>query len=731
MIRRNLALVTIAGSLMALVLAACNLGTPITTRGGGGTDVGGISGTLVDAGGTPVAGAQVRVVPVVPEGLGKVSDMAMPRPDSAVTNASGTFEIPGLATGTYNLVALVTNDTLSLGVFVEGIVVTGGNRETNIGARTLELTAEIRIEIREDDGPPLQGALCLLGGTPFQAVSGASGTCDFGVLPPGVFSLTVTHPDLQFTISGQLAALPGLAGAFSLADIIGGSHAVQPAPRPAVPVNGGILTDTVATFFWTPVTGAVRYHLQIATDSMFSTASLRYNDSLFFTHYLYVAGLEAGNTQYWRVRAITLHGRTDWSATWSYTTPNPSQEPPVPDPVSKPVAPVNLTATLADTEGGKATVILGWDLPVPIGKAPGSGTFVLRSPGDGMCHAPGSQTSCAISGLDWGVAYTFSAVSSNPLGLGDTSAAIVFTPIPSPPALVGPQGGAVGSPVTFVWHSVAGAVRYRMQVATDTLFLPQNLLVEDTIPSERIWSTQNLPQATTLAWRVRAEFAGGVTAWSPALSFGTSGHQVAALQAPSLILPVQGAVNISPYPPPMFIWNSVSDATGYHLQVALDTGFTSLVVNDSVLHDTNRTVGEVGYLASYYWRVRALNPAGTSAWSEVRNFSTSDNMPPDSIAPFPAGPPGAPTIMSAVVASAPGAATASVTVTWSPPADTVTGTFVSAAPSGSCYAPSQQTSCTLPGLTWGVEYSMRAIAANAFGTGDTSAVYLFTPVPQE
>jgi hypothetical protein len=74
---------------------------------------------------------------------------------------------------------------------------------------------------------------------------------------------------------------------------------------------------------------------------------------------------------------------------------------------------------------------------------------------------------------------------------------------------------------------------------------------------------------------------------------------------------------------------------------------------------------------------------------------------------------------------------ASVTISWDPPEDNgghpVTGTFALGTPGGSCFSP-QQNSCTIPNLTWGTQYTFRAVARNQVGTGDTSEPVQFTPL---
>lgn len=72
-----------------------------------------------------------------------------------------------------------------------------------------------------------------------------------------------------------------------------------------------------------------------------------------------------------------------------------------------------------------------------------------------------------------------------------------------------------------------------------------------------------------------------------------------------------------------FSWNPRGYVTGYHLQVASDSLFRLLVMNDSLLTAGSDTLKSVTPKAKYYWRIRARNYAQTSSWSQVWSFTTT------------------------------------------------------------------------------------------------------------
>jgi len=97
-------------------------------------------------------------------------------------------------------------------------------------------------------------------------------------------------------------------------------------------------------------------------------------------------------------------------------------------------------------------------------------------------------------------------------------------------------------------------------------------------------------------------------------------YPLSAPQAPVLTYPPNGWVDLTLTD--TLTWNASTGATSYHVQLATDTGFTNLVVNDSTPTTTTRIVSGLNPLTFYYWRVNAKNAAGTSAYSSRFSFKT-------------------------------------------------------------------------------------------------------------
>lgn len=71
----------------------------------------------------------------------------------------------------------------------------------------------------------------------------------------------------------------------------------------------------------------------------------------------------------------------------------------------------------------------------------------------------------------------------------------------------------------------------------------------------------------------------------------------------------------------LVIWRNSPLASSYHLQGSIDSSFTAgFFVNDSTLTDTMKTVRGYPGQATAFWRVRARNGSGTSAFSTPFSF---------------------------------------------------------------------------------------------------------------
>ncbi len=131
-----------------------------------------------------------------------------------------------------------------------------------------------------------------------------------------------------------------------------------------------------------------------------------------------VTGLANGTAYTFTVVATNTIGNSAPSAPSTAVTP-----------AGPPGAPTNVSVSLLSGAGATATATISWTAPADDGGMPITGTFAFGSP-SGNCFAAGATgSSCNVSGLAYGTAYTFRVAAANQLGMGDTSVATEpFTP---------------------------------------------------------------------------------------------------------------------------------------------------------------------------------------------------------------------------------------------------------------------------------------------------------------
>ncbi len=93
----------------------------------------------------------------------------------------------------------------------------------------------------------------------------------------------------------------------------------------------------------------------------------------------------------------------------------------------------------------------------------------------------------------------------------------------------------------------------------------------------------------------------------------------AAPAVPVLASPLNNANNISPNT--TLAWQTLAGMITYHLQVATDSIFTSIVVNDSTLTTSSRQINGLSYSTRYFWRLKGKNAFGSSPFSQPWSFT--------------------------------------------------------------------------------------------------------------
>ena len=200
----------------------------------------------------------------------------------------------------------------------------------------------------------------------------------------------------------------------------------------------------------------------------------------------------------------------------------------------------------------------------------------------------------------------------------------------TPPTQTAPTSGTtVPIPVTLTWTAVTGATSYLVETGQES---DLSLGVNTTAAGASV-KFDNLPQGTTLYWRVAAKAGSTLGPWSPIWSFTpkSGAPPPPVVNPPSLVSPTDGASLVAPTAaaPLTFSWTAVAQATGYTFQVATDNPITSsgLLLNVSSA-PTSYAVKSLP-VGKLYWQVRAqLTSTTSTAWSATGSFTVKAAPPP-------------------------------------------------------------------------------------------------------
>ena len=388
-------------------------------------------------------------------------------------------------------------------------------------------------------------------------------------------------------------------------------------PAVIAPMDRAVNQPLTATLSWSVVDSTYRYRLQFSQDSLFATVMV--DDSSLTTPGRTMSGLTYLTTYYWRVRAKSSHGSIGaYSPVAAFTTV--IQAPTVPSVLAPAISPRDIAAPVTFSwhpalraDSYRIQVAAGVSFTTPV-LDDSTLTDTVRTLSD-------------LQPLTW---YSWHVRGANAGGASVYSATRTFKSVAAMPALSAPTSGAANQVLqpTLSWNASPRAVRYRVQVSSDSLF--KSVILDDslvTTTSRRIGPLANLTQ---YYWRVAALDSSAVnrSPFSLPWAFTTI---IAAPSTPQLSSPVSASKAVTVVP--ALAWKRSPLASRYRLQVATDTLFTAVVLDDSTIVDTTRTLDSLATYTKYYWRVLASNVGGTSTFSAIWTFTTR-LAPPNLVAPL-------------------------------------------------------------------------------------------------
>jgi hypothetical protein len=399
-----------------------------------------------------------------------------------------------------------------------------------------------------------------------------------------------------------------------------------PAPNLISPANNAINIIANPTLSWIATAGASSYTLQVATTNTFTTGMFTNQSNLTATSRV-VNGLAPGQTYYWRVRADNSAGASAWSSIWSFQV-QALVVIPLPPTLSSPLNLATNITTSPTMSWNASNGATSYQLQVATNGTFAGSTLVFD-------ESVLTGTSLLLNNLTENTLFYWRVRATNTAGTSLWSSIWSFstlgaTPtVPAVPILISPANGAINISTSppLSWNASSGASSYQLQVATNSSFAGSTLVFDESFLFGTSMQLSGLSGNALHYWRVRATNTAGTSGWSVIRNFSTLSTSISVPTVPVLLSPSNGAINISTSP--LLSWNASSGATSYQIQVATSSLFTgsSLVSDQTVLIGISLQLSSLLPNTIYHWRVRAINTAGTSAWSVPRSFSTLDASP--------------------------------------------------------------------------------------------------------
>ncbi len=178
--------------------------------------------------------------------------------------------------------------------------------------------------------------------------------------------------------------------------------------------------------------------------------------------------------------------------------------------------------------------------------------------------------------------------------------------------------------VSLFINRITGSENYDYQLDTLPTFDSPDLQTFTHSNSYSGWTVSDLRYGQKYYWRVRGRNDTDTSVWTSAWNFTTKNYGV------TLSNPTNGATGISTTNS-LYI-NKVTGSENYDYQLDTVPAFNSPDLQTFTHSDSYSgwTVSNLRYGQKYYWRVRGRNDTDTSAWTSAWNFTTLNNVTPDS-----------------------------------------------------------------------------------------------------
>ena len=360
---------------------------------------------------------------------------------------------------------------------------------------------------------------------------------------------------------------------------------------------------TTPTLSWNSLIGATSYDIEVYDNAEFNGTPVTGTTSYTSTSYIITSPLTNGAKYYWRVRGRNSGATGSWS---SATTPEPSFTTSSDIPTLLLPANFSINIPLSTTLTWSNTGAVSYTLQYSADPAFSTNTQITGI----------TSTNQLISDLVKSKVYYWRVCAVYATNTSEWSSTNSFTTLLDVVTLVDPVNNKnVSTAPTLTWNPLMGAATYDVEVFNNPEFTGTAITGKTGLNTASWVVSPALANGAKYYWRVMARDAlGNSGGWSAHTdpSFTTSSD------IPALLTPGNYSINI---PLSTTLSWSNTGAASYILEYSSDPTF-STGTQLSGITTTEQIITGLNRSKVYYWRVQAVYPTDTSAWSSGYSFTT-------------------------------------------------------------------------------------------------------------
>lgn len=372
-------------------------------------------------------------------------------------------------------------------------------------------------------------------------------------------------------------------------------------PNPVYPPN---LSTNIAfddKLQWSGVPNGENYRVQISETPDFKNPIMdRTLQGLLTVKF---QQLKSWKNYYWRVSVSNQGFWSSWSATFSFTTVMTGVI------LSEPTNNISGIAT----SGTLKWTPLDGSVFYTVQLSQDSSFYLMDTSAAGM-----NSNILTYKGLKNFTKYYWRVKGGNSNVKGEWSEIWSFKTMLAAPVLILPNNKSINvSPTPLLtWKPIANASSYVVLVSTTKDFAT---FTTNTV-SGNSYKVPLLNYGVTYYWKVRPMDKTYPGEWSEIREFKVQPEDL--LVSPNLAYPNDNEYKI-PVKNTKIEWEEVFNVTKYRIQVSTQSGFQSIIIDSTLLAQTDFTLNSLSHNTTYYWHLKSINDKSSSDWSETRSFTTN------------------------------------------------------------------------------------------------------------